>query len=130
MATSRPETIFADVAIAVNPEDERYEKLIGKNVKIPVIDRSIPIIADSYPEPEKGTGAVKITPAEDHNDFEVGRRHDLEMLECMDFDAKMTSAAGKYEGMDRYRCRKEWIKELDEKGFLEKVILEVGFNGM
>lgn len=121
VATSRPETIFADVAIAVNPEDERYEKLIGKNVKIPVIDRSIPIIADSYPDPEKGTGAVKITPAADHNDFEVGRRHDLEMLECMDFDAKMTSAAGKYEGMDRYRCRKEWIKELDEKGFLEKI---------
>lgn len=121
VATSRPETIFADVAVAVNPKDERYKDLIGKNVRVPVIDRLIPIISDSYPDPEKGTGAVKITPASDHNDFEVGKRHNLNSIECMDFDAKMTETAGKYQGMDRYECRKQWVEELSEKGFLDKV---------
>lgn len=121
IATSRPETIFADVAIAVHPSDERYKDKIGQKVIVPIVNREIPIIADEYPNPEKGTGAVKITPAADHNDFEVGKRHDLEMIECMDFNARMTEVAGKYKGMDRFECRKAFVKELDEKGFLVKI---------
>lgn len=120
IATSRPETIFGDVAVAVHPDDERYKHLIGKNVVIPVINREIPVIADEYPDPEKGTGAVKITPAHDVNDFEVGERHGLEKLVCLNADATMNAVAGKYEGMDRYECRKLWIKELDEAGYLVK----------
>ena len=129
VATSRPETMFGDVAIAVHPDDERYKDLVGKNVVIPLIGKEIPVIADPYPDPEKGTGAVKITPAHDPNDFEVGQRHDLENLSCIDFDAKMNSLAGKYEGMDRYECRKAWVKDLDEAGFLiktEEKVIPVG----
>ena len=120
VATSRPETMFGDVAIAVHPDDERYKDLVGKNVILPLVGREIPVIADPYPDPEKGTGAVKITPAHDPNDFEVGQRNDLENLSCIDFDAKMNSLAGKYEGMDRYECRKAWVKDLDEAGYLVK----------
>lgn len=129
VATSRPETMFGDVAIAVNPEDERYKHLVGKNVILPIVGRKIPVIEDPYPDMEKGTGAVKITPAHDFNDFEVGKRHNLEVLNCIDKEAKMTALAGKYEGMDRYECRKAWVKELSSNGFLvktEDVVIPVG----
>ena len=121
VATSRPETMFGDVAIAVHPDDERYKDLIGKNVLLPIVERKIPVIADTYPDPEKGTGAVKITPAHDHNDFEVGQRHNLPKIVCIDFDAKMTKEAGKYEGMDRFDARKQWVKDLDDAGYLVKI---------
>ncbi len=120
VATSRPETIFADLAIAVSPDDERYKDMVGKEFIVPTTDRKIKVVADPYPDPTKGTGAVKITPAHDFNDFEVGARHDLGIISCIDFDAKMTELAGKYKGMDRYECRKLFVQELDEKGFLVK----------
>ncbi len=120
VATSRPETMFADVAIAVSPKDERYTDLIGKKVRIPLLDKEIPIIEDEYPDPEKGTGAVKITPAHDFNDFEVGQRHNLEVVSCINPDATMNSVAGKYEGMDRFEARKAWVKDLDDAGYLVK----------
>ena len=120
VATSRPETMFGDIAIAVHPSDERYKDLVGKKVILPIVGREIPVIADEYPDPEKGTGAVKITPAHDPNDFEVGRRHDLEIISCMNDDATMNEYAGKYEGMDRYACRKAWVKDLEEAGYLVK----------
>ncbi len=120
IATSRPETMFADEAIAVHPNDERYKHMVGKNVKIPLVNKIIPIIADIYPDPEKGTGAVKITPAHDMNDFEVGNRHDLPNTVCIDEDAKMTDIAQKYAGMDRFECRKAWVKDLQEAGYLVK----------
>ena len=129
VATSRPETMFGDIAIAVHPSDERYKDLVGKNVYLPILNREIPVIADEYPDPEKGTGAVKITPAHDPNDFEVGARHDLEILSCMNEDATMNELAGKYEGMDRYECRKAWVKELEEAGYLvktEDMVIPVG----
>ncbi len=126
VATSRPETMFGDVAIAVHPSDERYKDMVGKNVILPLMGRAIPVIADQYPDPEKGTGAVKITPAHDPNDFEVGERHNLEKLCCINEDATMNSMAGKYEGMSRYECRKAWVADLEAAGFLveieEKVI--------
>lgn len=126
VATSRPETMFADVAVAVHPHDPRYQHLIGKKVLLPVVGKEIPVIADTYPDPEKGTGAVKITPAHDPNDFEVGQRHGLDSPVCIDMDAKMTNLAGKYEGLDRFECRKAWVKELEQAGYLveteEKVI--------
>lgn len=120
VATSRPETMFGDTAIAVNPDDERYKDMIGKTVLLPLVGREIPIIADPYPDPEKGTGAVKITPAADPNDFEVGQRHGLEMIQPIDEQAKMTAAAGKYQGMDRYECRKAWVADLEAAGHLVK----------
>ncbi|MBQ7245821.1 MAG: valine--tRNA ligase [Firmicutes bacterium] len=120
VATSRPETMFGDVAIAVHPSDERYKDLIGTNVVLPLVGREIPIIADEYPDPEKGTGAVKITPAHDPNDFEVGRRANLESLSCINPDATMNDLAGKYSGMDRYECRKAWVSDLEEAGYLVK----------
>ncbi len=120
IATSRPETIFADSAIAVSPEDERYAGKIGKKYIIPTTGREIELITDPYPDPTKGTGAVKITPAHDFNDFEVGERHNLERLSCIDFDGKMTELAGKYKGLDRYDCRKQFVKELEEAGHLVK----------
>ena len=110
VATSRPETMFGDVAIAVNPDDERYAELVGKTVILPIVGREIPIITDEYPDPEKGTGAVKITPAHDANDFLVGQRHGLEIMSCMNDDATMNELAGKYEGMDRYECRASWLR--------------------
>lgn len=129
VATSRPETMFGDVAIAVNPEDERYKDRIGQKVILPLVGRVIPIIADPYPDPDKGTGAVKITPAHDPNDFEVGKRHDLEVIACIDLKAKMTEAAGKYAGMDRYECREAWVQDLTDAGYLvktEKMVIPVG----
>ena len=121
VATSRPETMFADVAIAVSPEDDRYKDWIGKSVLLPVVGKEIPVIADPYPDPGKGTGAVKITPAHDPNDFEVGERHDLDQPVCIDFEAKMTAEAGKYEGMDRFECRKAWVSELESVGYIVKI---------
>ena len=129
VATSRPETMFGDVAIAVHPSDERYKDMVGKNVILPLVGKEIPIIADPYPDPEKGTGAVKITPAHDPNDFEVGQRNDLENISCINPDATMNSLAGKYEGMDRYECRKAWVKDLEEAGYLvktEEQVIPVG----
>ena len=129
IATSRPETIFADVAIAVHPDDDRYKNLIGKNVIIPLVGREIPVIADLYPDMEKGTGAVKITPAHDINDFELGQRHKLESPTCINFEAKMNDMAGKYEGLDRYECRRVWVKDLEEAGFLvktEDIVIPIG----
>ncbi len=122
IATSRPETMFADVAIAVSEDDPRYANLIGKTVILPIVGREIPVITDEHADPEKGTGAVKITPAHDFNDFEVGERHGLDAsLSCIDEHAVMTALAGKYEGMDRYECRKLWVKELTDAGYLVKI---------
>lgn len=129
VATSRPETMFGDIAIAVHPSDERYKDLVGRTVILPLVGREIPVIADEYPDPEKGTGAVKITPAHDPNDFEVGQRHGLEMISCMNDDATMNEYAGKYAGMDRYECRKAWVKDLEDGGFLvktEDMVIPVG----
>lgn len=120
VATSRPETMFGDVAIAVNPSDERYKELIGSMVILPLNGREIPVIADEYPDPAKGTGAVKITPAHDPNDFEVGQRHNLGSPSCIRPDATMNEMAGKYAGMDRYQCRKAWVFDLEAAGYLVK----------
>ena len=121
VATSRPETMFADEAIAVSPGDERYEGMIGKKVILPIVGKAIPVIEDEYPDPDKGTGAVKITPAHDMNDFEVGQRHDLPSPSCINKDATMNELSGKYEGMDRYECRKAWVKDLEDAGYLVKI---------
>ncbi len=121
IATTRPETLFGDTAVAVNPGDERYKNLIGKMLILPLTDREIPVVADEYVDKDFGTGCVKITPAHDPNDFEVGQRHNLEQIKVMNDDATMNSYAGKYEGMDRYECRKAMIKDLDEMGLLVKV---------
>lgn len=120
VATSRPETMFADEAIAVHPDDERYTDMVGRKVILPIVGKEIPVIADPYPDPEKGTGAVKITPAHDPNDFEVGQRHNLPMPSCINEDATMNGLAGKYEGMDRYECRRAWVADLEAAGFLVK----------
>ncbi len=121
IATTRPETLFGDTAVAVNPDDDRYKNLIGKNVILPIVNKPIPIIEDSYADPEFGTGVVKITPAHDPNDFEVGNRHNLERVICINTDATMNSNAGKYEGLDRFKCREKLVKDLEEKGLLVKV---------
>ena len=120
IATTRPETLFGDTAVAVNPEDERYTHLIGKTLLLPLTDREIPVIADEYVDKEFGTGCVKITPAHDPNDFEVGQRHKLEQIKVMNDDATMNHYAGKYEGMDRYECRKAMLRDLAEMGLLVK----------
>ncbi|MDR2156757.1 MAG: valine--tRNA ligase [Clostridiales Family XIII bacterium] len=120
VATSRPETMFGDVAVAVRADDARYGDMIGKCVILPCVGREIPVIADPYPDPAKGTGAVKITPAHDPNDYEVGVRHGLPKIVCIDFDARMTAEAGQYAGMDRFACREAWVKTLDESGYLVK----------
>ncbi len=120
IATTRPETLFGDTAVAVNPEDERYSHLIGKTLILPLVGREIPIIADEYVEKEFGTGAVKITPAHDPNDFEVGLRHNLEQIKVMNDDATMNHYCGKYEGLDRYECRKAMLADLEKDGNLVK----------
>lgn len=120
IATSRPETMFGDTAVAVHPDDERYQHLIGTDVVLPIVGRRIPVIADEFPDPEKGTGAVKVTPAHDPNDFEIGMRHDLAQVVCIDEHANMTEAAGAYAGLNRYVCRKAWVKALAEAGYLVK----------
>ena len=121
LATTRPETMIGDTAIAVNPEDERYAHLIGKMVRIPLIDREIPVVADHYVDKEFGTGVVKITPAHDPNDFEVGKRHNLPEICVMNDDGTMNELCGKYAGMDRYEARKALVADLEEAGFLIKV---------
>ncbi len=122
IATTRPETLFGDTAVAVNPDDERYQDIIGKTLKLPMTDREIPVIADFYVDKEFGTGCVKITPAHDPNDFEVGKRHNLEEIVVLNDDATMNELAGKYAGMDRYECRKALLKDLEEAGLLVKTV--------
>lgn len=121
IATTRPETMLGDTAIAVHPEDERYQDLIGKNVILPIVNKEIPVVADSYVDMEFGTGVVKITPGHDPNDFEVGRRHDLPIINVLNDDATINANGGKYEGLDRYEARKKIVAELEELGLLVKV---------
>lgn len=121
IATTRPETMLGDTAVAVHPEDERYRNLIGKEVVLPLTGRKIPIIADEYVDMEFGSGAVKITPAHDPNDFEVGNRHQLPQILVMDELGKMNEKAGRYQGMDRFDCRKQIVKDLEAEGLLVKV---------
>ncbi|NBI91773.1 valine--tRNA ligase [Lachnospiraceae bacterium] len=120
-ATTRPETMLGDTAVAVNPEDDRYKHLIGRKVQLPLINREIPIVADSYVDMEFGTGVVKITPAHDPNDFEVGKRHNLPEINIMNDDATINSNGGKFQGMDRYEARKAIVKELEGMGLLVKI---------
>ena len=131
VATTRPETLFGDTAVAVNPNDKRYKHLIGKEVILPIVERKIPIIADEHADIEKGTGCVKITPAHDPNDFEVGQRHGLEKIIIMNPDATMNEKTGKYKGLNRFECREKLIEELNEKGLLigiEKITHSVGHS--
>lgn len=121
VATTRPETILGDSGVAVNPDDERYTHLVGKYLILPIVGRRIPIVADSYVDPSFGTGAVKVTPAHDPNDFEMGKRHDLEQIVVMNLDGTMADNAGKYAGMDRYECRKQIVADLKELGNLVKI---------
>ena len=121
VATTRPETMFGDTAVAVNPKDERYKDLVGKTLILPVVGKEIPVIADDYVDLEFGTGAVKITPAHDPNDFEVGLRHNLEVIRVMNDDGTMNEKAGKYAGMDRYECREALVEDLKKSGNLEKI---------
>ena len=121
IATTRPETLLGDTAVAVHPDDERYQALVGKTVILPLMNREIPIIADEYVEQDFGTGVVKITPAHDPNDFEVGNRHNLPRINVMNDDATMNELAGKYEGMDRFAARKAIVKDLEEAGLLVKI---------
>jgi valyl-tRNA synthetase len=122
IATTRPETLLGDTAVAVNPDDERYKDIIGKKLKLPLTDREIPVIADAYVDKEFGTGCVKITPAHDPNDFEVGKRHNLEEINILNDDATINSLGGKYAGMDRYEARKQMVADLEELGLLVKVV--------
>ena len=121
IATTRPETMLGDTAIAVHPEDERYKDLVGKNVLLPLVNKEIPIVADYYVDKEFGTGAVKITPAHDPNDFEVGKRHNLEEINIMNDDATINEKGGKYAGMDRYEARKAIVRDLEEQGYLVEI---------
>ena len=122
IATTRPETLLGDTAVAVNPDDERYKDIVGKTLKLPLTDREIPVIADEYVDKEFGTGCVKITPAHDPNDFEVGKRHNLEEINILNDDATINELGGKYAGMDRYEARKAIVNDLDELGLLVKVV--------
>ena len=131
VATTRPETLFGDTAVAVNPEDDRYKNLIGKKVVLPIVNRLIPIIGDEHADPEFGTGCVKITPAHDPNDYEVGLRHNLEQIICMNPDATMNDKAGKYEGMSREECRETLVKDLETDDLLisvEEITHNVGHS--
>ena len=121
IATTRPETMLGDTAIAVHPDDERYKDIVGKNVLLPLVNKEIPIVADYYVDKEFGTGAVKITPAHDPNDFEVGKRHNLPEINIMNDDATINEKGGKYAGMDRYEARKAIVKDLEEQGYLVKI---------
>ena len=121
VATTRPETMFGDTGVAVNPADERYTELVGKTLILPVVNREIPLFADEYVDSAFGTGAVKVTPAHDPNDYEMGLRHNLEQIKVISNTGKMTEGAGKYEGMDRYECRKALVKELQEIGALVSI---------
>ncbi len=131
VATTRPETLFGDTAVAVNEKDERYKKYVGKNVILPLVNKKIPVITDEHADMEKGTGCVKITPAHDPNDFEVGNRHNLERIVCMNDDATMNENAFKYEGMTREECREAVLKDLEKEGLLlevEPLVHEVGHS--
>ena len=131
VATTRPETMFGDTALAVNPDDERYQKFIGKKAILPIVNREIPIVADMHADPEKGTGVVKITPCHDPNDYEVGLRHNLEKIVVINPDGTMNENALHYQGMDRFVAREKLVKELEEKGYLlkvEKIIHSVGHS--
>lgn len=121
IATTRPETMLADVAVAVHPSDARYKDKLGKNLILPLVNREIPLIADIYPDPEFGSGAVKITPAHDPNDYEVGRRHNLEMPVVLDESAKVNENGGAYAGLDRYEARKRIVADLEEQGYLVEI---------
>ncbi len=121
IATTRPETMLGDTAIAVHPDDERYKDIVGKTVILPLVNKEIPVVADEYVDMEFGTGAVKITPAHDPNDFEVGQRHDLEIVNILNDDATINENGGKYAGMDRYEAREQIVKDLEEGGYLVKV---------
>jgi valyl-tRNA synthetase len=121
VATTRPETMLGDTAVAVNPKDKRYKKLVGKYAILPILDRELPIIADDFVDPEFGTGAVKVTPAHDLNDFELSNRHNLERIVVINPDGKMNQNAGKFAGMDRFKCRKALVAELKKKKLLEKI---------
>ena len=125
IATTRPETMLGDTAVAVNPDDERYTDIIGKKLLLPIVNREIPVIADPYVDKEFGTGCVKITPAHDPNDFEVGKRHNLEEINILNDDATINANGGIYEGMDRYEARKAIVAKLDEMGLLVKVVEHV-----
>ena len=131
VATTRPETLFGDTAVAVNPNDERYNKLIGKNVVLPIVNKLIPIIGDEHADPEFGTGIVKITPAHDPNDFEVGNRHNLERIVVINPDGTMNENAGIYNGLDRFACREKLVEDLRENGSLisvEEIVHSVGHS--
>ena len=131
VATTRPETLFGDTAVAVNPNDERYNKLIGKNVVLPIVNKLIPIIGDEHADPEFGTGIVKITPAHDPNDFEVGNRHNLERIVVINPDGTMNENAGIYNGLDRFACREKLVEDLKDDGLLisvEEIIHSVGHS--
>ncbi|PHJ37030.1 hypothetical protein P378_18830 [Desulforamulus profundi] len=121
IATTRPETMLGDVAVAVNPEDDRYLHLVGKTLVLPIVGRELPVIADAYCDPTFGTGAVKMTPAHDPNDFEIGRRHSLPEVVVIDKYGKMNENAGKYQGLDRWECRKQIVRDLEAMGALVKV---------
>lgn len=121
VATTRPETILGDTAVAVNPEDERYKDVIGKTLILPIVGKEIPVIADSYVDMEFGTGAVKVTPGHDPNDFEMGLRHNLPVITVIDDSGFMNDKAGKFQGMERFECRKALVEELRREGFLEKI---------
>src|SRR5277367_660191 len=121
VATTRPETMLGDTAVAVNPEDERYQRFVGKHVMLPLMDREIPVVADSYVDREFGTGVVKITPAHDPNDFEVGKRHNLPEIDVMTPDGHMSDNAGPYAGLDRFEARKRVVADLDSLGLLDKI---------
>ncbi len=122
IATTRPETLLGDTAVAVNPEDERYKDIIGKTLVLPLVGREIPVVADHYVDKEFGTGCVKITPAHDPNDFEVGKRHNLPEINVLNDDATINANGGKYQGMDRYEARKLMVQELEEQGLLVKIV--------
>ena len=131
IATTRPETMFGDTAVAVNPNDERYKKYIGKKVILPIVNREIPVIADEHADPEKGTGVVKITPCHDPNDYEVGLRHNLEKIVVINPDGTMNENALDYQGLDRFEAREKLVKDLEEKGYLlkiEKIVHSVGHS--
>jgi valyl-tRNA synthetase len=121
IATTRPETMLGDTAVAVHPEDDRYKHLIGKKVLLPIVNKEIPVVGDAYVDKEFGTGVVKITPAHDQNDFEVGKRHNLPEINIMNDDATINTNGGKFQGLDRYEARKKIVKELDELGLLVKI---------
>jgi len=131
VATTRPETLFGDTAVAVNPDDERYKHLIGKNVILPLVNKAIPVVGDEHADPEFGTGVVKITPAHDPNDFEVGNRHNLERIIVMNPNGTMNENAGIYNGMDRFKCREQMLIDLQEQDLLlgiEKITHSVGHS--